>query len=262
MKRTYKSTQEMLLKQEKKIQWINNPVWSWLLPVLMVFFMIADGLTVFQLMDELFYNAIWISVVITVSSVIVLEGIPFIGAHLFMKEHKSIGEKAALVILGGTLAAFIIVLFMLRWEAREMTFDSSESQLTLVTSIQTMAEETTQHEPSDAQNQMTILMGLLPLFTSIFVFYLGYIHTTRDKANNERRLNTIERQGKIKQIEVLENELRQELDRDLIKYNDSLFQVASEQLDDYEQMLKLIVRQRLAMSLGNASAITNLCEEE
>lgn len=256
-----KSTQEVLLRQERKLQKAANPVKPLLLPLLLLFFVVLDALTIFELMDQMFYQSRWLSVLITVGIAIVLEGIPYLASQYFMRDKKTIVDKVTLAALGTVFLLIFITLFVLRWNARALTFSSNESQLAVITSIQTVEQVDSIHGTSAAENVMTVLLGITPLATSVLAFFLSCIYKTSDKLKDKKKINAIELEERLKVLSIKQNEIKNELKRDLVSYNEDLYHVAVEQVNDYEKMLKVIVRQKLAVYLGTAQAVTNLLEK-
>lgn len=258
----YKSTREMLHKAEMKTQKTINPVNPFILPLLLLFFVILDALTIYQLMDEMFYQSAVLSIVITLGIAIVLEGIPFLAAQFYMREKKSVSDKITMVILAVTFAMIFAILFALRWSARALTFSMEGTEIAFTVMNKVAESSSVVYETSLAEDMMTIVLGLSPLATSVLAFFLSCIYRTSDKVRDMKRLAQIGLFEQLKQVHIRRNEIENELKRDLERYNQELYEVALAEVEDYRKLLKIAVRQKLALHLGKASVITNLLEKE
>ena len=76
-----KSTAQILCKQETTLQNTGRTIHPMLLPILLIFLTIMDGLTINQLIDAMFYQDWILSLAVTIGLAILLEGIPCVGAH-------------------------------------------------------------------------------------------------------------------------------------------------------------------------------------
>lgn len=263
MKRnSYKSTQEVLHDGEKKLQKIYNPIRPLALPILLSFFVLLDLFTIYELMDRMFYQNPWLSRFIAIGIAIVLEGIPYIAAQFYMREKKDMADKITLAILGGVFLLIFMTLFGLRWNARTMMFSSNEeSKLSIITSIQAVVETETEYKTSAAEDMMTLLLAITPLATSVLAFFLSCFYRTSNKIRDRKRLNAFRLEDQLKALSIRQNEIHNELQRDLSKYNTDLYNVALDQLGDYETLLKNMVRQKLCMYLGTAAAVSEILEK-
>lgn len=255
------STRKLLLKTEKDLQNQKHMINPALLPFLLFFFVVLDYLTIHQLIDEMFYQSWMLTVFVTAGIAVLLEGIPCIGAHFYMKENRRDSDTILFIVLTGTFLILFIALFALRWHSRELIFSENHSQLA-VTSMQENPAVSDGHVITSAENMMTILLGISPLATSILAFCLACAFTVSEKTAEKKSLIDIQLRGQAQSLEINAQEVRAELKRDLNRYDEQKYQTALNELDTYGRLLKNIVRQRTAMHIGTSNAVSRLLERE
>lgn len=253
------STKKLLLKTEKDLQNQGHLVNPSYLPFMLLFFVILDYMTIHQLIDEMFYQSFLLTVFVTAGIAILLEGIPCIGAHFYMKEKKSDSDMILLIILVGIFLILFIALFALRWYSRELIFSDSGARLE-VTAIQGGVGAAAAPEITTAENMMTILLGVSPLATSVLAFCLACSFTISEKKTERKRLLDIHLKHQAEMLEVNAGELRDELKRNLSRYDAQMYQAALAELNTYAKLLKNIVRQRTAVHIGTPNAVSRLLE--
>lgn len=255
------STKKLLLKAEQDLQNQEHLVNPSFLPVMLLFFVVLDYMTIHQLIDEMFYQSWLLTVFVTAGISILLEGIPCIAAHFYMKEGRSDSDTILIIVLAGIFLILFIALFALRWYSRELIFSDGSTELE-VSSIWQTGRAVKAREITTAENMMTILLGLSPLATSILAFCLACSFTISEKRAKKKCLIDIYLKGQAELLEASAEEVREELKHDLKKYDSQMYQTALDELNTYSELLKNIVRQRTAMHIGTSRAVSRLLEKE
>lgn len=253
------STKRLLLKTEKDLQNQGQLVNPAFLPCMLFFFVVLDYMTIHQLIDVMFYQSFLLTVLVTAGIAILLEGIPCIGAHFFMKENRNDSDTILFLILTGVFVILFLALFALRWYSRELVFSDSGAGLE-VTAVQSGAAKAVVPEITMAENMMTILLGISPLATSVLAFCLACSFSASEKKKKRKSLADIHLKHQADLLEASAGELKDELKRDLYRYDTQMYQTALAELNTYAKLLKNIVRQRTAVHIGTSNAVRRLLE--
>ena len=250
-----KSTAQILFKQEKTLQNTGRTIHPMLLPILLIFLTIMDGLTINQLIDAMFYQDWILSLAVTIGLAILLEGIPCVGAHFYQKRERSFADHVILAALTVVFTILVLILFVLRWNTRDIMFE----QEVLFDGSITQAPEI--FEATPAQNTMAVLMGFSPLATSVVAFCLACAYDSKQQYQERLHLVQIRYRELLTQKEAEESELIEELKRDLMSQEREAYRNARETLGSCEMLLKNRARQLLAIHLSTADAVSKLLEE-
>lgn len=260
--RSHYSTKALLQKVQKKIYSVESPMHPLLLPVLLGFFMLVDGLTIYQLIEQMFYQAQWLSIIVTIGIAAVLEGVPYVAAQYIMREEKKKSDYVVLITLAVSFAILFFSLFALRWNTQDLLYSTADSEIVLDVMNQASTETVVQEESNAGQQAMTFLLGISPLLTSILAFALSCFQVAASKRNNIDVENDIELMERMKLLRIFEQETTDEIKRDLLGYDQKLLAMEMEKLDTYAAILKNIVRQRVAMKTGSPEMVSKLLEGE
>lgn len=245
----------MLKKIEKSMQsldFIFPPNLFWLI---VIGFMAIDFCTIYPIIDEMYYQSVTLSIIVSIGVVGLLELIPVALSHFFTKDEK---ESLDWAVMGCLLIAFLslfVILFCLRWSVRASSFSTEDVSLGLDFNVETTVEETVSEESTMAENMMTILFGAMPLFTSIFLFALSCTQTRSSKKENKRRIACIELRQALGRLKIQEKELQEALEIDVEAQDEILLRSTLDELEAFRLLFYTRAREKLAAHLKDPAAV-------
>lgn len=250
----------ILRRQEKKLHKIRKEKTffhkSGVKEMLVLACVAFDACTIFPSIDLYFTQAAWISVIATVALAFCLDVPPMLLGTALADQSLSPQEKKPQVI--GLIVAFgltFLSTFALRFASMDEMFPVVSLQITGQTAAQAEVKHTAGHYI------MQLIMGLLPLCTSITSFVLGVQASGDDDYRHQLRLNEIELRTQIDAMKVMQSELRQEMTFDLESYDMERYQIRLETIRDQSDILCSDARKLLSEQLGTADGVTELMEE-
>ena len=241
------NTKEMLLSATDRRFSIDRPIHPIALPVLLLFLMIVDSATIFPLVESLFFQARLVSIIVVTGLCLLLEGLPFLAAQYFVKEEKTKRDQRIIWALVVGTVVLLIALFGLRWFSQEAAFSGGISHLNQV-------------ELTPDRIAMTILLGILPVLTSVAAFALScFVPKAKFKAwlNDREDLKILDEM--IHHL-VCVDELEREVNRDIIPPSASMLEIEKRKLETIRKELKREVGLIIARKLATGDAVTQFCE--
>lgn len=249
---------ETITKLKKEQQNYGHGIKRGLIFPILIILMLGDIATIFPLMDSLFYQSQILSLAITIIAGFVLEGVPYAAAHFLLKKKK---EKKEVIFLAALGIAFLLVftlLFNFRMNSQDIQYQATGTELNLSGEV---ADETEQvFIPTKGQSSMTLLLSILPLCTSVLAFVISCAYNPEELKKEHDELAMIQMKELLANMQASENEIKQEQERDLTAYDETLYQSRLADLDKFAKMEKLEVRRKMAMKLGTADAVSKLLE--
>lgn len=252
------SLTENMMEIKKLRQNCSHGVKQGLVLPLLLGLMLGDMATIYPLMDAICYQNAILSLAITLIFGLALEGIPYAAAHFILKERKGKRDVIALTALGIIFLLAFFLLFFLRVNSQELQYQAAGAEL----SVSGMFEEEieTVFSPTKAQKSMTLLLGFMPLITSVFALVLGCAYSPKELRRERDELAEIELSKLLADVKASSKEIEKEWERDLTAYDDALFQSRQADLDNFAEMEKYEVRKMLAIKLGTPDAVSRLLE--
>lgn len=226
--------------------WSKEPV----LIVLIVAFTGLDASTLYEIFQEVCTESPLTSLILTFGAALALNFLPLLLVRLY-KEHSPVWMIIAILVV---FCLLFSALFYLRWQTAADVFAAGSGGMTTMN-----AKESTSQ--NDGQTAVTLLLGILPLITSVINAMLSYF---QDTTKNE-----------LKQLEVQRSKAKQHLDvvkaaicelksvdwsTHLKAYDEEQYEQAIESIKATTEMIKTYARIELAKKLKTPEAISALLE--
>lgn len=216
-----------MLKKHNKASYLNDTrrhIFNYPLiyPVLIFACILADGLTLFSLIDQFLKQSQYMSFVITgaVAGVLNIAAV-LLAACLHNEEFTPRTRKTLAGMIIAVFLLFFTSVFGLRIASMEQMYGSNNEDLgiTIQSSVDTedtYAAEGESFEASPGQLLLAIILGLEPLGTSILCFYIGYEQSPKRKRAylNEDQIIELEKAIDTDEVMITELEADMEFDRD------------------------------------------------
>lgn len=249
---------ETMVKMKKEQQKCSHKVMRGMLYPMLLALIVGDMLTIYPLIDAMFYQSQLLSFAITLIAGLALEGIPYVAAHFIMKEKKDRGDIITISALGVTFLIIFILLFNLRFHSQDLQYQAEGAELSVSTDISEKKEEV--FTPTDGQSSMTLLLSVLPFCTSVLALALSCAYRPKELRKESDELNRIRMEELLAVMDASSNEVKKEMERDLTAYDDALYQTRLDDLDKLAKIEKFEVRRMLAMKLGTPDSASELLE--
>lgn len=219
---------------------------------------VCDFITIQSVMEFYLTESLLIQIVITAAVAFILNYLPaLLGTAL--QDKKSPNRTMMICVLLSSFILLFILTFMLRWNSREMMFQDT-SALNLMSNVNSEVENTI----GAGENTLTIILGCSTLFTSILSFIFSYTAITPEEKKRqlmELRLIELENEKDIYQAHI--DELERVISEDAnAKREESAYQAAVKNVEDYKSMFKEEIRIALTESLHNADAVSTVLQKE
>ncbi len=229
---------------------------AWILPVIIISFIVSDALSIYSVIDNLFNQKEYLSIMLTVIVAVLLEVLPMIGAKFYLKQNKTKEDKYILGTLAAAFGLLVFAIVLVRFYTMDLMFSAKVTQLN-ITGIKT---ESHNYLPTHGEYAMTFLMSMLPILTSVAAFVLTIMNPPQQKLENLRRLHKIQIADSLITQITYTKELERELMIDLIKRDDILYNEKLDEIKDRAEEMKRRVRELAAEKLGTPHAVTELLE--
>jgi hypothetical protein len=248
----------MMLKLKKGQQKCSQGVNRKLILPLILILMAGDMTTIYPLMDSMFYQSRILSLMITVIVGLVLEGVPYVAGHFIMRKNKDVKTMVTLAVLGAAFFTTFLGVFFLRMNSQDLQYQAMGADLSISSEIG--EEKEVVFTPTEGQKSMTLLLSVLPLCTSVLALGISCAYTPQELEEEHNALAVIQMEELLANMDAVENEIREEGERDLDAYDNALYQTRMEDLENLARIEKLEARRLLALKLGTPEAVSHLLE--
>lgn len=229
---------------------------AWILPVIIIAFIVSDALSIYSVIDNLFNQKEYLSIMLTVIVAVLLEVLPMIGAKFYLKQNKNKEDKYILGTLATAFGLLVFAIILVRFYTMDLMFSAKVTQLNIM-GIET---ESPNYLPTYGEYAMTFLMSILPILTSVAAFMLTIMNPPQQKLENLRQIHKIQIADSLITQTTYANELERELMIDLVKRDDTLYNEKLDEIKDRAEEMKRRVRELAAEKLGTPQAVTELLE--
>lgn len=218
---------------------------------LMLSFTLLDSCTMYEIFQEVCTQSPLTSLILTFGAALALNFLPLLLVRLY-KEHAPVWMLAVIL---GVFCLLFSTLFYLRWQTAAEVFAAGSGGMS------TMNTEVSASQ-NDGQTAVSLLLGILPLVTSVINAMLAYFH------NTEKSL--------MKQLEVKKATAKQHLDvvkaaicelesvdwsSHLKAYDEEQYEQAVESIKATTELIKTYARAQLAKKLKDPESISLLLEK-
>ena len=217
----------------------------------------ADFTTFYILFDQMFTQAEILNWLVAAVSAIAINMFPMLISLFLNNRGLSNFERAAAAVFGLAFVAALSICFIIRLASRDALFGMGDTLLRS-SSVVEIAGKTTY---TVAQTATAVLMGIMPMLTSLICFGLTYKNPDREYMQKLRR-QQINLREKMNGIEVNIALLDEELcNQDLDGFDTERFGQAVKTVELIRQYCQIVARRVLAQKLGTALAAAALMEE-
>lgn len=229
--------------------WSKEPV----LIVLIISFTLLDASTLYEIFQQVCTQSPLTSLILTFGAALALNFLPLLLVRLY-KEHSPVWMLAVIL---GVFCLLFSTLFYLRWQtAAEVFAAGSGGMSTMNTEVSASQNE------NDGQTAVSLLLGILPLITSVINATLSYFQNT---ARNELKQLEVQRSKAKQHLDVVKAAIS-ELDADwetrLKDYDKEQYSQAVNSIKASTEMIKTYARLELAKKLKTPEAISTLLEND
>lgn len=225
--------------------WNREPV----LIVLIISFTLLDASTLYEIFQQVCTQSPLTSLILTFGAALALNFLPLLLVRLY-KEHSPVWMIIAILVV---FCLLFSALFYLRWQTAADVFAAGSGGMTTMN-----AEENTLL--NDGQTAVTLLLGILPLITSVINAMLSYF---QDTTKNELKQLEVQRSKAKQHLDVVKAAIS-ELDTDwetrLKDYDEEQYSQAVNSIKATTAMIKTYARVELAKKLKTPEAISTLLE--
>lgn len=217
----------------------------------------ADFATFYILFDQMFTQAEILNWLVAAVSAMAINMFPLLISLFLGNRGLSNFERAAAAVFGLAFIAALSICFTIRLTSRDALFGMGD---TLIRSS-SLTETTEEAAYTVAQTATAVLMGIMPMLTSLICFGLTYKNPGREYIQKLRR-QQIDLKDRMNSLEVNIALLDQELEnQDLDGFDAERFGQAVRTVELIRQYCQVVARRVLAEKLGTALAATKLMEE-
>ncbi len=215
----------------------------------------SDFMTFYILFDQMFEQAEFLNWLVAGVSAMAINLFPMLISFFLNNRELTNFERGVTAVFGLAFMISLSIIFCIRLSSRDALFGMNSQ---LKRSVIVEAEQITY---TTAQTTTAILMGLLPMLTSLICFGLTYKNPSREYVKYLRR-QQVELKEKIANAESNIALLDQELqNQDLEGFDAERFDQAVRTIQLIQQYCQVVARRVLAEKLGTALAATALMEE-
>ncbi|MBR4026978.1 MAG: hypothetical protein IKJ01_05400 [Lachnospiraceae bacterium] len=194
-------------------------------------------------------------------SAVTMDLFPVVLGMLLSRAEKDRMEIGMAISIAIAFLCEAVMSFFIRYNTKSALFESGGLGLSLSGEAAQNIIETTPIETNNAQIGVVVLLGILPILTSLLSFAVSYQNPKRKRIelDEQQLLNLKEKINEHKvNIELLENELSR---RDLYKLDKTRFAVADLLINLTEIGSNIKVSQEIASVLQDVDATTILTED-
>lgn len=194
-------------------------------------------------------------------SALTMDLFPVVLAMLLSRSRKNRMEIGMIVSIAVAFACEAAMSFFIRYNTRELLFKSGGLGLKLSGQAAQNVSQTSSAATSNAQLGIVILLGIIPILTSLLSYSVSYVNPERREWEKKTELLT-DLKAQINNYKVSLDLLDEELKkRDLYKLDQTRFRVADILIDLAEVGSEIKVGQELAARLSDVDATTILTED-
>lgn len=262
-----------MLKKQNKALYINDtrrhifnyPV---VYPALIMSCILADGLTLFSLIDQFLKQSQNMSYVITAAVAGVLNiAAVLLAACLHNEEFSPRAKKTLAGMIIGVFLLFFTSVFVLRVASMEQMYGSNNEDLgiTIQTGVDTQdayASEEDDFEASLAQIILAVILGLEPLGTSVLCFYIGYEQSPKRKREYIDAEQITDLEKAIDTDKVMITELKADMAFDRAGYDNMQYEQIYALIVQLKEQAIVKARKKLAEHDATPEGVTHLMEGE
>lgn len=260
-----------MLKKQNKALYINDtrrhifnyPV---IYPVLIMSCILADGLTLFSLIDQFLKQSQNMSYVITAAVAGVLNiAAVLLAACLHNEEFTPRVKKTLAGMIIGVFLLFFTSVFVLRVASMEQMYGSNNEDLginiqTGVETQNTYATDEDDFNASIAQIILAVILGLEPLGTSVLCFYIGYEQSPKKKREYINAEQIADLEKAMDNDKVMITELKADMAFDRIGYDNMQYEQTYALIIQLKEQALVKARKKLAEDDATPEGITHLME--
>lgn len=225
--------------------WSKEPV----LIVLIISFTLLDASTLYEIFQEVCCQSPFVSLILTFGAALALNFLPLLLVRLY-KEHSPVWMIIVILVI---FCLLFSALFYLRWQTAADVFAAGSGGMS------TMSTEVSASQ-NDSQPAVSLLLGILPLITSVINATLSYF---QDPTKNELKQLEVQRSKAKQHLDVVKAAIC-ELDADwetrLKDYDKEQYSQAVNSIKATTAMIKTYARVELAKKLKTPEAISTLLE--
>lgn len=224
---------------------------------------VADGFTLFTVVDQLLTQQTDVTWVITLTIATVINVLPMLIAAALRNEEFSRKMKAFLITMMTSMFLLLFgVTFALRFSAREEMFHST-SQLGITFEGGEGTEEKIENESTQAQDILAVILGLEPALTSACTFVLAYEASPKRKRRHLLEVQRHELLNKIERDQVMLAEIDGDIAYDLDAYDITQYEGMQELIREQGERAMALARRKLAvLKEQTPEAVSYLMEGE
>lgn len=231
------------------------------LPAVLLFLMLTDAMTLYSIIDEMFYQSPLLSYVITSGLALSLEMLPVLIARMVKLQlyFPSRQRRVCIILAAAAYGLLFALTFYLRVSTRSLMF-GDHSHISIGGEV---GSDAVSDEPEGAL-AITILLGCLPFITSVVAFLLEYLTGDPIRAQYEAAV-TAKASAKEKlaalraRICTYENPATEEM---LRLFQKERYDAESARIKQTEAVIKEEARLLLMKKLGDADSINYICDQD
>lgn len=225
---------------------------------IIVMFIWADALFLYQITEKYFTQAAVMSWVAAVVMACILDVTPSVIAGLLNMPKKKYKHNITMIVLGIMMAILFVGIFALRWNSQDIVFDTAGTQLSL-TSASTM-DKNDDKDVSMGQQSLTLLLGFQPIATSLLSFAIALFDTGREKKEIVKSKERIKLAEAAINVDADNLEIQNELNRDLYEYDNQLKKLELDDITQQKYITKELIKLRFALGEGTPDALSVFME--
>lgn len=225
---------------------------------IIVMFIWADALFLYQITEKYFAQAAVMSWVAAVVMACILDVTPSVIAGLLNMPKKKYKHNITMIVLGIMMAILFVGIFALRWNSQDIVFDTAGTQLSL-TSASTM-DKNDDKDVSMGQQSLTLLLGFQPIATSLLSFAIALFDTGREKKEIVKSKERIKLAEAAINVDADNLEIQNELNRDLYEYDNQLKKLELDDITQQKYITKELIKLRFALGEGTPDALSVFME--
>lgn len=223
---------------------------EYVLIFLMLSFTLLDACTMYEIFQEVSVQSPLTSLILTFGAALALNFMPLLLVRLY-KEHSPVWMIIAILVV---FCLLFSALFYLRWQTAADVFAAGSGGMTTMN-----AEENTLL--NDGQTAVTLLLGILPLITSVINAMLAYFQNTKKSLMKQLEVKKATAKQHLDVVKAAISELeRVDWNSHLKKYDEEQYEQAVESIKATTEMIKTYARTELAKKLKTPEAISALLE--
>lgn len=227
---------------------------------------LADGITLFSLIDMFLKQSVAMSRVITIA----VAGVLNIAAYLLAAclHNEEFTPRTKKTLAGMIIAVFLLFftsVFVLRVASMEQMYGSNNEDLGITIQTGVDAEdvytaEGDEFKASVAQIILAIILGLEPLGTSVLCFYIGYEESPKRKKEYFDAMHVLEIEKAIDTDKVMITELKADMAFDRAGYDNMQYEQIYALIIQLKEQAIVKARKKLAEHDATPEGVTHLME--